>query len=283
MSTNKLKDFALITLGVFLVAIAVVYFFKPNSIAAGGVSGLAIVINHYIPYISVGPLVLIMDCVLYVVAFLVIGSKFGGKSIYASISLSAIMWILEKFAPFKVTDDLMLAAIFGTLISALGMAIVFNANASTGGTDILAKILNRFFHVNIGKSLLFVDFFVTLLGALTFGLNMGLYALLSVIMSGFAIDKVIAGFNVCKEIMIISDKNEEISKYILDDLERGCTFIKGVGAYTGKDTALLYTVLGRNEFIKLKRFISNVDKNAFITVGEVHEVMGEGFKGIDEE
>lgn len=283
MNKDNIKDFTLITMGVLLVGISVVYFFQPNNIAAGGVSGLAIIINYYIPSISVGPLILIMNFILYIVAFIVIGSNFGGKSIYASLALSVIIWALEKYLPLNITNDLMLATIFGTLIAASGMAVVFNANASTGGTDILAKILNRYFHVNIGRSLLMVDFIVTFLGAITFGINVGLYALLAVILSGFAIDKIIAGFNICSEVTIISSKNNDISKYILDELERGCTFIKGVGAFTGKDTALLYTVLERNEFIKLKRYISTVDKNAFITVGEVHEVMGEGFRGIDEE
>lgn len=283
MTRDNIRDFILITIGVLLVGISVVYFYQPNNLAAGGVSGLAIIINHYIPAISVGPLILIMNVILYIVAFIVIGSNFGGKSIYASLALSAVIWALEKYLPLNITNDLMLATVFGTIIAAAGMAIVFNANASTGGTDILAKILNRYFHFNIGRSLLMVDFIVTLLAAITFGINVGLYALLAVIMSGFAIDKIIAGFNICSEVTIISSKNNEISKYILDELERGCTFIKGVGAFTGKDTALLYTVLERSEFIKLKRFISSVDKNAFITVGEVHEVMGEGFKGIDEE
>lgn len=283
MGKDKVRDFSLITIGVLLVAISVVYFFEPNNITAGGITGLAIVINNYLPYIPIGAMMLIMDTVLYVVAFIIIGSKFGGKSIYSSIVLSTFIYILEKFLPFNVTNDLMLATIFGTIISALGMAIVFNANASTGGTDIIAKILNKFMHIDIGKGLLIVDFFVTLLGAITFGINAGLYSLLAVIVNGFAIDKVIAGFNVCKEITIISHKNDAISKFILEELERGCTFIHGVGGFTGKDTTLLYTILGRNEFIKLKRFIAEVDKNAFITVGEVHEVMGEGFKGIDEE
>ena len=174
----------------------------------------------------------------------------------------------------------MLASIFGTLITAIGMAIVFNANASTGGTDTIAKILNKFFHIDIGKSLLAVDFIVTLLGAITFGINIGLYGLLSVIINGIAIDKVIEGFHVCKEVTIISKKNDEIAKFIMEELERGCTFLKGVGGFTGKDTFVLYAVLGRNEFIKLKQHISKVDPNAFITVGEVHEVMGEGFKNI---
>lgn len=283
MNRGKLKDFGLITVGILFVAISVAYFFEPNNIAAGGITGLAIVINHYIPFISVGPLVLIMDSVLFIIALIVIGGKFGAKTIYSSVLLSTSMWIMQTFLPFNFTNDLMLATIFGTLISAGGMAIVFNANASTGGTDIIAKILNKFFHFNIGRSLLMVDFLVTLLGAITFGINIGLYGLLSVIVNGIVIDKIIAGFNVKSGITIISDKNKEISKYILNDLKRGCTFIKGIGGFTEKDVSLLYTILDRRELIKLKNYIIELDKRAFITVGEVHEVMGEGFKDIHED
>ena len=283
MKRESIKEFALITIGIFLVAISVVYFFEPNNIAAGGITGLAIVINHYIPFISIGPLVLMMDAILFIVALIVLGAKFGAKTIYSSFLLSTSMWIMQTFIPINITNDLILATIFGTLISAVGMAIVFNANASTGGTDIIAKILNKFFHIEIGKSLLIVDFLVTLLGAVTFGINIGLYGLLAVIINGVVIDNIIAGFKTKSEITIISEKNKEISKFILDDLERGCTFIKGIGGFTGKDTSILYTELDRNEFIKLKNKIKEIDKNAFITVGEVHEVMGEGFIGIDED
>ena len=283
MKRESIKEFALITIGIFLVAISVVYFFEPNNIAAGGITGLAIVINHYIPFISIGPLVLMMDAILFIVALIVLGAKFGAKTIYSSFLLSTSMWIMQTFIPINITNDLILATIFGTLISAVGMAIVFNANASTGGTDIIAKILNKFFHIEIGKSLLIVDFLVTLLGAVTFGINIGLYGLLAVIINGVVIDNIIAGFKTKSEITIISEKNKEISKFILDDLERGCTFIKGIGGFTGKDTSILYTVIDRNEFIKLKNKIKEIDKNAFITVGEVHEVMGEGFIGIDED
>lgn len=283
MKRESIKEFALITIGIFLVAVSVVYFFEPNNIAAGGITGLAIVINHYIPFISIGPLVLMMDAILFIVALIVLGAKFGAKTIYSSFLLSTSMWLMQTFIPINITNDLILATIFGTLISAVGMAIVFNANASTGGTDIIAKILNKFFHIEIGKSLLIVDFLVTLLGAVTFGINIGLYGLLAVIINGVVIDNIIAGFKTKSEITIISEKNKEISKFILDDLERGCTFIKGIGGFTRKDTSILYTVLDRNEFIKLKNKIKEIDKNAFITVGEVHEVMGEGFIGIDED
>lgn len=278
---ESLKDYLFIFVGVFLVALSLEYFFIPNNIAAGGLTGLAIVINHYMPAISTGPLVFIMDLFLFVIGFIFLGKNFGVKTIVSSFSLAGMMTFIENFLePKAVTNDLMLAAIFGTLITAIGMAIVFNANASTGGTDTIAKILNKFFHIDIGKSLLAVDFIVTLLGAITFGINIGLYGLLSVIINGIAIDKVIEGFHVCKEVTIISKKSNEIGKFIMEELERGCTFLKGVGGFTGKDTCVLYSVLGRNEFIKLKQYISKVDPDAFITVGEVHEVMGEGFKNI---
>lgn len=278
---ESLKDYLFIFVGVFLVALSLEYFFIPNNIAAGGLTGLAIVINHYMPAISTGPLVFIMDLFLFVIGFIFLGKNFGVKTIVSSFSLAGMMTFIENFLePKAVTNDLMLAAIFGTLITAIGMAIVFNANASTGGTDTIAKILNKFFHIDIGKSLLAVDFIVTLLGAITFGINIGLYGLLSVIINGIAIDKVIEGFHVCKEVTIISKKSDEIGKFIMEELERGCTFLKGVGGFTGKDTCVLYSVLGRNEFIKLKQYISKVDPDAFITVGEVHEVMGEGFKNI---
>ncbi|MCF0147445.1 MAG: YitT family protein [Clostridium sp.] len=278
---GKIREYILIFIGVALVAFSLEYFFIPNNIAAGGLTGLAIVINHYIPSISTGPLVFIMDLFLFVIGFIFLGKSFGVKTIVSSFSLAGMMTLIETFlSPEAVTNDLMLASIFGSFISAIGMAIVFNANASTGGTDTIAKILNKFFHIDIGKSLLAVDFIVTLLGAITFGINIGLFGLLSVIINGISIDKVIEGFQVCKEVTVISTKSDEIGKYIMEELERGCTFLKGVGGFSGKDTYILYTVLGRNEFIKLKQYISKVDPKAFITVGEVHEVMGEGFKNL---
>lgn len=282
MKAEKFKEYVIITIGIILVALSVEYFFAPNKIAAGGVTGAAIVINAITPKLSIGMLTLVFNVVLFVVAFAFVDGKFGVKTIYASLGLSIILWIIEKFFnPVAVTTDLMMATIFGTLISAVGMALVFNENASTGGTDILAKILNKFFHLDIGKSLLIVDFIITFASILTFGINVGLYAMLSVILLGLVVDRLIEGFNVCKSVFIISKKNVEISRYIIYTLDRGCTFLKGMGAYTGEENDVLYAVISRNQFIKLKKFIKEIDSEAFITVGEVHEVLGEGFKDID--
>lgn len=279
---KKLREYLLITFGIFLLAISIEFFLAPNKIAAGGVSGIAIIVNYYIPSLSVGVLILIMNVILFITAFIVIGNKFGGKTIYSSLGLSGIMWIMEQFITSDMipTDDPMLAAVFGTLISGIGMAIVFNQNASTGGTDILAKILSKFMHLDIGKALLSVDFIVTLFCGAAFGAEVGMYAVLAVLLNGFMIDYFIDGFNVCKEVMIISNKDKEISRFIIDVLDRGCTIFNGKGGFSGNDTFILYTVLGRSEFIKLKKFIKEVDNRAFITVNDAHEVLGEGFKGL---
>ena len=279
---KKIKEYILITIGVLLVAFSIEAFLAPNKIAAGGVTGIAIIVNNYVPVLSVGMMMLGMNIILFIVAFIAIGGKFGGKTIYASLSLSGGIWFLEKFYPnqFVITNNLLLASIFGTLISGIGMGIVFNQNASTGGTDILAKILNKFVHTDIGKSLLAVDFIVTISAGATFGADIGMYAILCVIMNGFVIDYVIAGLNVCKEIFIISSKNDIIRDFIVKDLDRGCTMIAGKGGYSGEESFILYAVLGRKEFIRLREYIRDVDKDAFITVSDTHEVLGNGFKDI---
>ncbi|MDR3593330.1 YitT family protein [Clostridium sp.] len=281
MKTSILKEYSIITLGILLVAFAIEYFYAPNNIAAGGVTGIAIILNAVMPNLSIGLITLVLNGLLFIVAFMFIDGSFGVKTIYASLGLSIVIWIIEKFLrPAAITNDLMIATIFGALISAIGMALVFNENASTGGTDILAKILNVFFHLEIGKSLLAVDFIITFVSIFVFGINVALYSMLSIILLGIIVDRLIEGFNVCKSVFIISKNSYEISTYIIDTLQRGCTFLNGVGAYTGKDINVLYAVISRNEFIKLKKFIKDTDPEAFITVGEVHEVLGEGFNDI---
>lgn len=276
---KETKDFVFITIGIILVAAGMHYFLIPNDLAAGGVSGLGIVLNYYLG-ISVGLLMIIMNIILLVIAFIVIGTDFGGKTIYASVGLSGAVWILEKVSPVKksITGDLMLELIFGILISGVGMAMVFYQNASTGGTDIIAKILNKFFHINLGMALLFSDFFITLLAGVTFGLKIGMYAVLGVIINSYVIDSAIEGLNICKEVIVISPKSKEIKRFIIEELERGATIYKAEGAYTNETREVITTVVDRRQFVKLKIFIQNIDKEAFVTVKNVHETLGEGFE-----
>ncbi|MDP4090350.1 MAG: YitT family protein [Bacillota bacterium] len=282
---KALKGYIMITVGVFLVAFSIEFFLAPNELAAGGVTGIAIVVNNYIPSLSVGLLVLIMNVILFIIAFIIIGNKFGAKTIYASLALSGMLWLLGHYitSDMALTHDLMLAAVFGTFTSGIGMALVFNENASTGGTDILAKIMNKFIHSDIGKSLLAVDFIVTVFGALTFGINKGLYALLAVIINGFIIDYAIDGFNICKQTIIITTHHEEIGRFIINVLDRSYTKLYGKGGYRDSEVDIIYTILSRREYITLKKYIMEVDDRAFIAVNDSHEVLGEGFKNLTEQ
>ena len=279
---QELKSYSIITFGVLLVAIALVYFYAPNNLAAGGLSGLALIVNYLIPGITIGGMLFVGNAILYIIAFLIIGPEFGIKTIYASFGLSAIIWVMEKFFTAEaITNDLMLAAIFGTILAAVGMAIVFNANASTGGTDIIAKILSKYTNFNIGISLFMVDFIITLLAGLIFGLDTGFYAFLCVITNGPMIDKLIAIFNAKKQVTVISNKNNEISNYIKTDLKRECTHLKSAAADEKDSKDVIYTVLEKKELGKLKDFIQSIDKDAFVTVTHIEEVTGKGFEPIE--
>ena len=275
---KKIKEYALITFGTIIAAFSLEYFFFPNDIAAGGVSGIALVLNSLIG-LDISITVFVLNVILFGLAFWLIGSSFGGKSIYATLLLSVVMWIMENFLnPFAVTDNLMLATIFGSALLALGSAIIFHQDASTGGTSIIAKILNKFVHVPIGQGLLMTDFTVTLFAIYAFGVEKGLFGLLSTILIGNLIDKFIDGLNPCRQIFIVTGKEKLIVDFVTKDINRGCTVLNAKGGYTGEKNSIIYTVLNRNQFITLKQFISENNPEAFITVNEAAEVVGLGFK-----
>lgn len=186
------KEYLIITLGVILVAAGIQYFYAPNDLAGGGLSGMALILNNYFPQLSVGTIIFIGNLILFIISFIVIGPEFGFKTIYASFGLSVVIDLMEKvFNSRALTTNLFLAVVFGTLIISVGLALVFMRNASTGGTDILAKILNKYSTFNIGISLLLVDLVVTICGGLTFGMKSGFYSLIAVIINGLLVDKFI--------------------------------------------------------------------------------------------
>lgn len=190
---NAVKDYMTITFGVILVAFGIQYFYAPNQIAGGGLSGMALVISHYIPTLSIGTIIFLGNLILFAIAFILIGGEFGIKTIYASFMMSFVMDFMQKILhSHAITTNMILAVLCGTVIAASGLAIVFAANASTGGTDILAKILNKYSTFNIGKSLLLVDLFVVICGGLTFGLGKGIFSLMAVVINGFLVDYLIA-------------------------------------------------------------------------------------------
>jgi uncharacterized membrane-anchored protein YitT (DUF2179 family) len=279
-TTAWIREWALIHLGCFLVAAGITWFLVPNNIAAGGVSGLAMVITSFFPMISVGVLMMGMNMFLFVLGFVFIGFEFGAKTIYSSLFVSGAVWFLERFFPVTapLSDDILVQLIFGTLLGATGMAIVFNQNASTGGTDITAKILNKYFNIDIGKGVLACDFFIVLAAGWVFGMRIGMYAMLGVILNGFLVDNVIIGLRINKYVVIVSRASEDIRRFIVNDLGSGATIYEGRGGWSGERKEVITTIVNRRKFIRLRGFIKALDPDAFISVNNIHEVLGEGFE-----
>lgn len=280
---KRTKEFLLINVGLILVGIGICIFKIPNHFATGGVSGLSIIANSFFPKIDVGPMMLIINIILMIVGFFFLGKDFGSKTVYSSFALSGIVWAIQKIFPLHgpLTNDMMLELIFSIILPAVGSAIVFNCNASTGGTDIVAKIISKLTRLDIGKTLLLSDFLIAAGAGAVFGIKIGLYSILGLIIKAFVIDLVIEGLNISKQIVIISSKPDEIKTYIVSQLHRGATIYKAEGAFTHKPEEVITTVLSRRQAIKLRNFIRSVDRSAFITISNTSETIGKGFRSID--
>lgn len=275
---KKYKEYTLITLGSALVALAIQLFFVPNKIAPGGVSGLGLIMNSLTPEVSVSTYVIIFNVVLFLLAFKLLGGGFGFKTIYASFSLSLFMWVIENLIrPENITEDLMLATLLGILLLGTGLGIVFNQDASTGGTDILAKILNKYTNLSMGLSMTIIDFMVVVLVAFFFGLERGLYAGLATFLNGMVINRVVGGFNEKKQVFIITRDKDEVRSFIVHDIQRGATIFSGEGGYSGEENHVIYTVLSTKEFIHLKNHLREHHPDSFVTVSSTTEVLGQGF------
>lgn len=276
---DQIKKFLIITIGLIILACGLYYFLIPSNLAVGGATGLALVISTLIPSLNYSVILVIINLILFITAFIVLGKEFSGYTLYASLMLSGIFAILEMITPMAepFTDDLFINLIFGILIAGVGIGIIFNQNASTGGTDILAKIINKFSHIDMGKSLMIPDFLITLAAGFVFGPRLGMYSLLGVIINSIVIDKIIAGFNVKINMIIISEEFDAINDYINKDLDRGTTIYHATGGYSKEDKRIINTVVERSEYIKIRDFIRAIDKRAFVTISHITEVEGEGF------
>lgn len=279
-----IKEYAGIVVGALFIAIGLYFFWAPSNLAAGGVSGLAIVLKAIFPKVPIGILIFLLDCLMFTIGFIALGKSFGLRSLMCSVLVSLIMTILEVIWPSRqpMSHDLLILLIFGALFIAIGQALVFNLGASSGGTDIIAKIMTKYMNLNIGTALMIADMVVVLLATGIFGIEKGLYAALGVLITTNLIDYLISGFNVQRYVMIIpssSEKIQFINTYILEVLERGATIYTAEGAYSKHPKQVITTVIDRKQFIDLKRQVIQIDPLAFMTVQNLHEVIGEGFKG----
>ena len=278
---NAIPEFLLINAGLFLVALGIYLFKIPNHFVTGGVSGLAILVAQLFPGFAVGPVMTGLNLILVGLGFAFLGFGFGWKTIYASFALSGMVWVLDTLwhIPAPLTNDPLLELIFAISLPAIGSGLVFNLGASTGGTDIVAKILNSRTHINTGQALLISDFVIAASALFVFGVKTGMYSVLGLVLKAFIIDLVIESLNVHKKLEIISRTPEPILEFILGDLGRGATVYPAHGAYSGTEWKVIHSVVGRRQAFAIRAKVKELDPKAFITITTTSEIIGKGFRG----
>ncbi|RCW58608.1 YitT family protein [Halanaerobium sp. ST460_2HS_T2] len=271
-------DYLGITAGSFLIALALTVFLVPNKIAAGGVSGLATVI-YYLTSFPIGITMLVINIPLFLAGIKIMGMSFGIRTIYGIVSLSVFTDLLQPHMT-ALTDDLLLASIYGGVVGGVGLGIVFRSRGTTGGTDLIASLINYFTGITVGEGLLIADGVVVALAGIFFNLEVALYAAVTIFITSQTIDVVQEGLNFKKGVLIISDKAEKINQMVVNDLNRGITEFEAKGGYTGDRKRVLLCIISRSEVSELKKAVSQIDQEAFVIISNVHEVLGEGFTEI---
>lgn len=266
-----------ITIGCALMAMSLSAFTVPNKIAPGGVSGLATVI-FYLTNIPVGITMLVFNIPLFILGIKILGRGVGIKTLYGTIMVSVFIDYIIILPTF--TTDLLLASVFGGIILGVGLGIVFRFGGTTGGTDLAAAIINKYFPgFTIGTLLMIIDFFVVLVAGLVFKqAEISLYSLISLFTSIKVMDFIQEGLGYAKAFFIISNNPEKISKIVIQELDRSVTSLSGHGMYTREERQVLLCVVHRAQVNRLKELVHAVDPRAFVILTEVREVLGEGFK-----
>ena len=278
---KTVKEWLLLLLGTALTA-AGVYFFKfPNNFSTGGVSGISVILGHYFPNATPGDFVMGINMALLLVGFLVFGKGFGIKTAVVSTLMSGIIWVLERVLPMDhpMTSQPLMELIFAVSLPAVGSAILFNLDASTGGTDIVAMVLRKFTSLNIGNALMISDSIITVMACVAFGMETGLFSILGLLMKSLLVDMVLENINTHKYFHIITTHPKEIEEYITRTLKRGATELHGEGAYTHEGRSILLTVMNRRQGILLRRYVRSVDPHAFVLIMNTGDIIGKGFRG----
>lgn len=275
MKTGEtIKDILMITFATFIVAVAVFFFLVPSHVTVGSISALAMVLTNFIP-LKISVITFIMNVVLLVFGFLFIGRDFGAKTVYTSILLPVFLGILEIIFPNNqsLTSDSFLDMISYIFVVSIGLAMLFNRNASSGGLDIIAKFLNKYFRMELGKAMSLAGMCAALSSALVYDKKIVVLSILGTYLNGMVLDHFIFGANEKKRVCIISEKEEEIQEFILHKLHSGATIYQAVGAYNNAPRNEIITIVNKNEYAQLMSFISKTDSNAFVTVYTVNEVI----------
>ncbi|MCL4562595.1 MAG: YitT family protein [Chloroflexi bacterium] len=273
------RDYALILIGAILQALALRLFLIPSELVSGGVSGLAQLINAYTTW-PIGLMVLVGNIPLFLLGWRFLG---GPRFVLRTAVAVAVFSVFTDLPvgilpPAGVTQDFFLNALYGGLLLGIGLGLVYRGQGTSGGSDILARVLNFRFHVSISQSYLFSDGIVILLAGFAFGWEKALYALVMIYVSSLAAEAASEGSEIIRTALIVSNHAEEIAERISEAMERGATILPGTGAYSGAERPVLYCVVSRAEVHQLKALVREVDPAAFMVIGMAHEALGEGFK-----
>ena len=278
---SKLKNFSLLTISTLIMAVGIYFFKFANNYTFGGITGIAVLVAKFLP-ISASDFSFVVNILLLIIGWIVLGKSFAEKTAYSTILLSVSLSLLERIYPMShpLTNEPLLELIFAILLPALGSAILFNIGASSGGTDVIAMILKKYTSVDIGKGLMISDLIFTLAGFLVFNVKTGLYSLFGLIMRSALIDNFIESFNRSKYFHVVTSNATCICDFIQNDLQRGATIVNATGAFTGDDKYIILTVLSPSQAVKLRNFIKEHDPKAFLLISNTSEIIGKGFHSV---
>ena len=270
---NAAKEFAIITVGTAIVAAAVFFFMMPSHVSVGSGAALAMVLSNFIP-LSVSTITLIMNVGLLIIGFLLVGPEFGVKTVYCSILMPLIMGVFEQIFPNfqSITQDPLLDVICYILVVGVGLSILFSRNASSGGLDIVAKIMNKYLRLDLGKAMSYSGIAVALTSALCYDSKTVVLSLLGTYFGGIVVDHFIFGLNIKRRVCVISKELDQIVDYVLYDLHSGATLSEIIGAYDKTRKMEMVTIVDKNEYRLLMDYVRKVDPKAFVTVYAVSEM-----------
>ena len=281
MGWNTLWDYGLIIAGVLLQAIAMRLFLIPSNLVVGGIAGISQVINHYTGW-PIGLMIFLGNTPLFIVGWRLLGGpRFALRTAFAVVTVSFLTDALVLVLPKNgLTTDIFLNSLYGGLVSGIGYGLVYRGKGTSGGSDILARVLNHWRGVTLTQSYLFSDSLVILLAGFVFSWTNALYAMVVLYVSGIAAEGATEGSNVLRTAMIITNNADTVTHAILHDMERGVTILSGRGGYTGQERTILYCVISRSEVAQIKSLVREADPQAFMVIGQVHEALGEGFRSL---
>lgn len=280
---GTIREWLMITAGILIMTTGIYFFKFPNHFSTGGVTGISIVLGHYIPSMTPATFVTVINVSLLILGFAVFGKTFGIRTVYASLLMSGALQLLETLVPLDgpMTSQPLVELMFAVGLPAVGSAILFNLDASSGGTDIIAMILRKYTSLNIGIALLCSDIVITVSACFAFGMETGLLSILGLIIKSLFLDVVMDNLMIRKCFQIITSVPEPIEAYITGTLHRGATRLHGEGVYTHEGKTVLLTVVSRHEAVLLRNFIRKSDPSAFLIITSSTEIIGKGFRGVN--